>query len=109
MINLIYSIVYLVACYGLTVLLVFYGGPFNILKGIRLVFGKFTKLLDCPICTSTWVGMTTSLANFFLLPSVLITPWNVILHSTGLWWLIMLLDAFTLVALVYLLEGDNRS
>ena len=69
--------VYILFAYGLSNLLVFGMGPYDLLERIRVttkkVFGKLGNVLDCMMCTSANIGWIISLLNFLFI-SVPITP-----------------------------------
>ena len=44
-----------------------------------------------------------SLIDWFLIPAAAVTPFNVILAGTGLWWLAMILDCCFTTGIVWLL------
>lgn len=50
------------------------------------------ELISCEACTSTWVSFFISALNLIIIPSVALTPFNLLLAGTGLWWLIIILD-----------------
>ena len=72
-------------------------GPANIFFRLRLWAGKvgdnFGMLFKCMTCFPTNVGWVFSLFDWFLVPGVAISPFNMILGGTGLGWLAMILDA----------------
>jgi hypothetical protein len=82
--------------YGISVIFTQGIGPFAIFLRIRKWtenIGTLTGMLfKCMLCFPTNVGWAMSLINWFLIP-VKITPFNIILNSTNLWWLAMILDA----------------
>ena len=83
--------------YGISVLFTQSYGPANIFCRLRLWAGKvgdnFGMLFKCMTCFPTNVGWVFSLFDWFLVPGVAISPFNMILGGTGLWWLAMILDA----------------
>lgn len=87
---------YIWFAYGMTVIVTQSIGPFYIFFRLRLwaenISDNFGMLFKCPLCFPTNVGWVFSLVNWFLLP-IPITPFNMILNGTGLWWLAMILDA----------------
>lgn len=84
--------VYLLFAYGLSNLLVFGMGPYDVLDWIRTtakkVFGKLGNMLDCMMCTSANIGWVVSLLNYFFI-SVPLTP-MIILYGTLLPWYIVI-------------------
>lgn len=87
---------YIWFAYGMTVIVTQSIGPFYIFLRLRLwaenISDNFGMLFKCPLCFPTNVGWVFSLVNWFLLP-IPITPFNMILSGTGLWWLAMIFDA----------------
>jgi hypothetical protein len=54
------------------------------------------------MCLPANFGWIVSVLNWFLIP-VAITPFNIILAGTGLWWLAMILDCCFTTGVVWLL------
>lgn len=104
--QMFFVFIYFIFAFGFTELLVFYDGPFGLLDKFRNLMAKFSKeagkALECPICTSTWLGGFLSLLNYFVI-SVGFTPWNVIMGWTGMWYLIIPFDMITTAGVVLLL------
>lgn len=104
--QIFFVIVYFIFAFGLTELLVFYEGPFGILEIFRNVVTKISKqagkALECPICTSTWLGGLFSVLNYFCIP-IEFTPWNLILGWTGMWYLVIPFDMITTAGVVLML------
>lgn len=84
--------VYLLFAYGLSNLLVFGMGPYDVLDWIRTtakkIFGKLGNMLDCMMCTSANIGWVVSLLNYFFI-SVPLTP-MIILYGTLLPWYVVI-------------------
>ncbi len=84
--------VYLLFAYGLSNLLVFGMGPYDVLDWIRTtakkIFGKLGNMLDCMMCTSANIGWVASLLNYFFI-SVPLTP-MIILYGTLLPWYVVI-------------------
>lgn len=87
---------YMLVSYGIANLFVYSNGPFHIFEHWRKFTNKLHsqigELFTCMICLSTWIGLSLSLINIFLLPTVPFTPFNIILNNTNLYWLIVVLD-----------------
>ena len=94
--SLVIFIIFCFTCYSFVNMLLYFSGPFGIFEHIRNIAGKISprmgELFSCPACASTWVSFFLSALNLLIIPSVPFTPFNLILGSTGLWWLIILLD-----------------
>lgn len=99
---------YIIMVYGLTNLLVYGSGPFNIIHRFREFCEKIHytlyDMLQCMMCTSTNVGLILSLVNLIIIPKTPFTPFNVLLANPSLWWLIIPLDAFFTSGCVWLLH-----
>jgi H+/Cl- antiporter ClcA len=71
-------------------------GPWGVFEWWRNVADNisegFGKLFNCMMCFSTWIGLVFSIIDL-LLPSVVFTPFNLIIGESGPWWLILVLDA----------------
>lgn len=101
-------ICYLLGAYGLSNLLVYGSGPWNVLGKIR----EFTlthiqtigEMLECMMCTSTNIGWVISLLNIFIFPEINFTPFNTLIDDTSLWWLIIISDAVITSGAVWLLH-----
>ena len=97
---------YIWFAYGMTVIVTQSIGPFYIFFRLRLwaerVSDNFGMLFKCSLCFPTNVGWVFSLLNWFLFP-IPITPFNMILNGTGLWWLAMIMDACVTGGICHLL------
>ena len=86
---------YCVAAYGLSNMMVFGSGPFRIFERIRSfaqgISEHFGTLFSCMMCFPANLGLFASLINWFLIP-VALTPFNILLAGTSLWWLAALCD-----------------
>lgn len=120
MIQLITFLSYILCAFGVTEMMLFFSGPFDIIESFRnamhKIHPKMGELFTCPACFSSWVGIIFSSLNYFLLPSIPITPFNMILGATGFWWLIIPLDMFltmgttwTLYQLDEYLENNSKT
>lgn len=83
-------------CYSGTQFIVYLNGPFHVFEKFRILMQKthdqLGELVSCEACTSTWVSFFLSALNLIVIPSIALTPFNLILGGHGLWWLIILLD-----------------
>ena len=99
---------YILACYGIANLFVYSNGPFHIFEHWRQfthsIHPQIGELFTCMLCLSTWIGLFLSLINIIFLPMVPFTPFNIVLGTTGLYWLIVLLDMGFTSAIVWLLH-----
>ena len=89
-------LIYIIAAYGLSNMMVFGSGPFRIFEHIRNISNSisehFGKLFSCMMCFPANLGLFFSLIDWFLLKNIAILPFNILLAGTGLWWLAAILD-----------------
>lgn len=89
-------ICYILFVYGMSVIVTQSIGPFNIFFRLRLWAKKVSDnlglLFSCMLCFPTNAGIVLSLLNWFFIP-IKITPFNIILNGTDLWWLAAIMDA----------------
>jgi hypothetical protein len=99
---------YIIAAYGLTNLLVFGTGPYNMLGGFRKLARKVSytlgDMLDCMMCTSANVGWILSLLNLLLFPTLPLTPFNIALNNPSLWYIIIPADLCFTSGIVWLIH-----
>lgn len=100
MCNALTIFVYCIAAYGLANMMVYGSGPFRLFEHIRYITDAisehFGQLFQCMMCLPANIGLVASAIDWFLLKNVAITPFNIMLSGTGLWWLAILGDlAFT--------------
>ena len=99
-------IAYIFAAFGFCNMVAFGSGPFRIFERIRDwsegISEHFGLLFKCMMCLPANFGWIVSLINWFLIP-VPITPFNIILAGTNLWWLAMILDCCFTTGVVWLL------
>lgn len=99
---------YCIAVYGLSNMMVFGSGPFRIFERIRNLSSSisehFGTLFSCMMCFPANVGWLFSLIDYFFIKSVAVTPFNILLAGSGLWWLIILLDCCFTTGAVWLIH-----
>ena len=99
-------VAYIFVAFGFCNMVAFGSGPFRIFERIRDwsegVSEHFGLLFKCMMCLPANFGWIVSVLNWFLIP-VAITPFNIILAGTGLWWLAMILDCCFTTGVVWLL------
>lgn len=107
MMELVILLSYILFSYGITTMLIYFNGPFDIIeyfrKTMNAIHPKLGELFQCPFCLSTWIGGLFSIINYLWIP-IKITPFNMILAGSGLWWLIIPMDAFLTCGTVWLLH-----
>lgn len=90
------AIFFLFALFGLVNIIIYGEGPMYILESWRElmwnIHPNIGKLFSCPLCLGTNLGWIFSLMNWFLIPTIAFTPFNIIFAGTGLWWLAMIFD-----------------
>lgn len=101
--------IYSLMMYGLTNLLVYGSGPYNILGKMREFclkrFKVVGEMLECMMCTSTNVGWMFSLFNLIFLSNLQLTPFSLFCpNDTEYWLLIIILDAFFTSGVVWLIH-----
>jgi hypothetical protein len=94
--NALIIFLYCIVIYGLSNMVVFSSGPFRIFERIRSLANSisehFGSLFGCMICLPANLGWITSLIDWFFVKSVAITPFNILLAGTNLWWLALICD-----------------
>ena len=77
--------------YGFSVIVTQGIGPFNIFFRLRLwaegIGDNFGYLFKCMLCFPTNLGIVLSLLNWFLLPSLGLTPFNIIFSDYHEWYM----------------------
>jgi hypothetical protein len=99
---------YIFVAYGACNVIAFGSGPFRVFERLRAwssgISEHFGMLFSCMMCLPANFGWIFSLVNWFLIPMVAITPFNIILGGyTSLWWLAALCDGAFTTAVVYLI------
>lgn len=101
-----FFLIYACLAYGLTNLLVYGSGPFNILGRFRELMKKYVpvigEMLDCMMCTSTNIGFILSLIDICIPLSF--TPFNTLFNNNDYWLLIILFDGFITSGIVWLIH-----
>lgn len=100
-------LIYIIFSYGLTNIIVFGSGPFNIITYIRKIFMKiptFDDMLSCMMCTSANVGWIMSIIDTFLLTEFNLTPFNIIINNPNLWYYSIVGDLFFTSGIVWLIH-----
>ena len=107
-------IVYSLCAYGLSNIIVYSSGPFNIFSKLREYSNKVLpsnlgELFECMICFPTWVGILFSIIDIFLLRDISFTPFNLIFNDNNFWYIIILLDSFFTSGTTWLLHTIQES
>ena len=95
--------------YGLSNLLVYGSGPFNILIKLREYclnhINVIGEMLRCMMCTSANLGWIISLCDFFFSSNIHFTPFNLYFpHDMNYLPIIIVLDAFFASGIVWLIH-----
>lgn len=105
--EVLYVIIYFLCAFGMVELLIYYDGFLHIFEYIRkiahMIHPHIGELFTCVACCSCWVGILLSTLNYLFI-NIPFTPFNIILHSTGLWWVIIPLDMVTTAGVVLMLH-----
>lgn len=100
-------IAYIFVAFGFCNMVAFGSGPFRIFERIREwsenISEHFGLLFKCMMCLPANFGWIVSLIDWFLIKAAAITPFNIILAGTGLWWLAIILDCCFTTGVVWLL------
>lgn len=103
----LYILIYFLCMFGMAELLIYYDGFLHIFEYIRNIAHKIHphigELFTCVACCSCWLGIMMSTINYLLIDTAF-TPFNIILGSTGLWWVIIPLDMAVTAGVVLLLH-----
>ena len=99
--------IYFLFAYGLSNLLVYGMGPYDILDWVRntakKTLGKLGNMLDCMMCTSANIGWIVSLLNILFI-SVPITPMMILYGGILPWYIIIFGDLCITSGTVWLIN-----
>ena len=102
---------YVFFIYGLDVTFIKSLGPWNIFFRLRMwanrVSPGFGQIFRCPICLGTNAGILFSILNWFVFPKMPLSPFNMILCGTGLWWLAAIMDGIFCAGISYTMWNIN--
>ena len=107
--NWIIVFIYCIMAYGFSNMMVFGSGPFRIFEHVRNISSRisehFGSLFTCMMCFPANLGWAFSVIDWFLLKNIAITPFNILLAGTGMWWLALVLDCFFTSGIVWLIHN----
>jgi hypothetical protein len=107
--NILIIFLYSIAIYGFSNMMAFGSGPFKIFERIRElsyhISPHFSSLFSCMMCLPANLGWITSLINWFFITEIAITPFNILLASTNLWWLALLGDCCFTTGIVWIIHN----
>jgi len=97
-------ILYFIAIYGLSFMMVYQNGPFNLFSHIRNISKGLKDLLSCMFCTPTWLGMFASLLNITIFQTTPFTVGFLIFGSITYWPLIIMFDILITPVVVHFID-----
>lgn len=101
--------IYILSVYGLSNMMVFGTGPFKIFEKIRTwslyISEHFSSLFSCMMCLPANVGWIISLIDWFLLSQITLTPFNLLLYGTNLWYIALIGDCCFTSGIVWILHN----
>ena len=107
--NTLIIFLYCIAVYGLSNMMVFGSGPFKIFEHIRYytsyISEHFGSLFSCMMCFPANVGWIVSLIDWFLIENFALTPFNILLVGTNLWWIALLADCCFTSGIVWIIHN----
>lgn len=107
--NTLIIFIYSIAIYGLSNMIVFGSGPFKIFEKIREwsynLSEHFSSLFSCMMCLPANIGWISSLINWFLIPSIALTPFNILLSGTNLWFIALMGDCCFSSGIVWIIHN----
>ena len=107
--NILIIFLYIFAVYGFSNMVVFSSGPFRIFEKIREwssnLSEHFGTLFSCMICLPANVGWIASIIDWFLIPNLALTPFNILLVGTNLWWVALIADCCLTSGLVWIIHN----
>ena len=99
---------FIIATYGLSNLLVYGYGPFDIIERFRLIVNRISrpigKMFECMMCTSANIGWIVSLLDIFVFTTINFTPFNILINNDMLWYLIIPMDLCFTSGIVWLIN-----
>lgn len=107
--NILIVFLYIFAVYGFSNMVVFSSGPFRIFEKIREwssnLSEHFGSLFSCMICLPANVGWVASLIDWFFIPNLALTPFNILLVGTNLWWVALIADCCLTSGIVWFIHN----
>lgn len=109
--NILIIFLYIFAVYGFSNMVVFSSGPFRIFEKIREwssnLSEHFGSLFSCMICLPANVGWVASLIDWFFIPNLALTPFNILLVGTNLWWVALIADCCLTSGIVWFIHNTE--
>ena len=101
--------IYCIAVYGFSNMVAFGSGPFRIFEKIRewssYISDHFSSLFSCMMCLPANVGWIACLIDWFLISEIAITPFNILLFGTNLWWIAIIGDLCFTTGIVWIIHN----
>lgn len=107
--NTLIIFLYCIAAYGVSNMMVFGSGPFRIFERIRdwssYISEHFSSLFSCMMCLPANLGWIACLIDWFLIDGIAITPFNLLLAGTNLWWVAIIGDCCFTTGIVWIIHN----
>ena len=88
MIGIIILISFIMVCYGISNMVIYSNGPFHMFTNFREYITrkseKLGELFTCMMCFPFWVGVIVSLINIVFFPTLMLTPFMIVMSYGGL-------------------------
>ncbi len=101
-------LVYFIMVYGLSNMMIFSSGPFNIFSKLRTLSYEHTpkiyELLTCMICLPTYIGFVLSLVNIVFFNTTQFTPYNILFSNSLPWFAITFFDGILTSGFVWIIH-----
>lgn len=102
-------LLYCIAAYGLSNMMVFGSGPLRIFERIRYLSTRisehFGSMFSCMMCFPANVGWIASLIDWFFIKDFAFTPFNLLLVGTNLWWVALIADCCFTSGIVWIIHN----
>lgn len=107
--NVLIIFLYCMAAYGISNMVVFGSGPLRIFEHIRNISSgissHFGTMFSCMMCFPANVGLIASLIDWFLIKNFALTPFNILLMGTNLWWVALIADCCFTSGIVWIIHN----
>ena len=107
--NILIIFLYIFFFFVLSKMVVFSSGLFRLFEKIREwssnLSEHFGTLFSCMICLPANVGWIASIIDWFLIPNLALTPFNILLAGTNLWWVALIADCCLTSGLVWIIHN----
>ena len=107
--NILIIFLYCIAAYGISNMMVFGSGPFKVFEYIREwssnISEHFGTLFSCMMCFPANVGLFISVIDWFFIKNFALTPFNILLFGTNLWWVALIADCCFTSGIVWIIHN----